>query len=219
MPAAGLRPSPTWRRVCRGLVRVIAMLHLERIGDDGPGAEALAREMFYRGNELALGEFRIMAIPISLKHATDEIDGFGSAMDGWIDRRTGEFVFIPREENYGTLDEEMQADVDRVKASEDFIAIPSRFDFHEYRHMEHFCLSLPDDRVRERLLDAINGKGAFRRFKDTALRLGVRDAWFEYRLKQLAEQVADFLEVNKIPCVDDVGLPERPKVHDLADDD
>ena len=147
-----------------------------------------------------------MALPISLKHATDEIDGFGSAMDGWIDRKAGEFVFIPKEESYGDRDE-FQEEIDRVEGSDDFIAVPDRFDFHEYRHMERFSLAQPDDRVRERLLDAIRGKGAFRHFKDTAHRLGVRDAWFEYRFAKLAVQVAGFLEENGIPYVDDVGLP------------
>ncbi len=154
-----------------------------------------------------------MPIPISLKEATDEVDGPGSAMDGWVHRKTGEFVFIPKEENYGSLDE-FQEEIDRVEASEEFIALPSQFEFHEYRIMEHFSASQPDDRVRERLLDAISGKGAFRRFKDTAHRLGLRDAWFEYRFAALAAQVADFLDENGIPYVDDVGLCKRPSLDD-----
>ncbi len=157
-----------------------------------------------------------MPIPISLKQATDEVDGPGSAMDGWVHRKTGEFVFIPKEENYGSLDE-FQEEIDRVEESEDFIALPSQFDLHEYRIMERFSASQADDRVRERLLEAISGKGAFRRFKDTAHRLGVREAWFEYRFAALAVQVADFLDENGISYIDDVGLPKRARPDDEAD--
>ena len=58
--------------------------------------------------------------------------------------------------------------------------------------MERFCLSQTDDRVRERLLDAISGKGAFRRFKDLAFRLVYATRGSSTGPPGLAEHVAGF---------------------------
>ena len=67
----------------------------------------------------------------------------------------------------------------------------------QYRWMERFVASVQDETLRERLIIAIDGKGAFRRFKDVLLHYpGERERWFSYRAdllhafinKWLAEQ-------------------------------
>lgn len=52
----------------------------------------------------------------------------------------------------------------------------------QYRWMERFVSSVEDEALKERLILAIDGKGAFRRFKDVLLSYPVeRDRWFTYR--------------------------------------
>jgi hypothetical protein len=41
------------------------------------------------------------------------------------------------------------------------------------------------EEIKDRLLRAINGRGAFRRFKDEVFELGVREDWFNYREEKL----------------------------------
>jgi len=68
-----------------------------------------------------------------------------------------------------------------VLHSGDYLALPDQWKLHEYRIISDFCWAQTDDEIRERLLEAIKGKGAFRRFKDRAYDLGVIDQWYEYR--------------------------------------
>jgi len=87
---------------------------------------------------------------------------------------------------------------------ERFIAPPSRFEFHEYSHMERFIGSVEDESASEQLWRAIKGKGAFRYFKDTLHRLGLQDEWYRYREKAMKKFVIDWAEENKVPYTDDL---------------
>ena len=86
-----------------------------------------------------------------------------------------------------------------VLNSEDFIALPDKFEIHEWSIMERFCRSLEDSTQRGQLLDAIHGKGAFRYFKDTIHRLGIADDWYQFRREALEDIASDFLEAHEIP--------------------
>ena len=87
---------------------------------------------------------------------------------------------------------------------ERFVDVPDKFDFHEYREMERFIGTVSDSAVAEELWRAIEGKGAFRYFKDTANRLGLLKQWYEYRDNALNEFVADWAEARKILIEDDM---------------
>ena len=81
---------------------------------------------------------------------------------------------------------------------------------NEYRIMERFCDEITDDRKRERLEDAISGKGAFGRFKAMIEKLDVREQWFDYKHKAYAREARFFLIANEIPFSDDAGLETAP---------
>jgi len=98
----------------------------------------------------------------------------------------------------------------RVLGDKDFIELPSKYDIHEYRIMERFCLSLDDARMSERLLDAISGRGAFRRFKTLVHDKGIQDDWYRYRNDAMKEIAADFLEEHEIPYSDDAPRGGAP---------
>jgi hypothetical protein len=65
----------------------------------------------------------------------------------------------------------------------------------QYRWMERFVTSVSDPALRERLLVAIDGKGAFRRFKDVLLAFPAeRERWFAYRSDLLHFHIQTWLE-------------------------
>ena len=65
----------------------------------------------------------------------------------------------------------------------------------QYRWMERFVASVSDQALRERLLVAIDGKGAFRRFKDVLLAFPAeRERWFAYRSDLLHFHIQTWLE-------------------------
>lgn len=69
----------------------------------------------------------------------------------------------------------------------------------QYRWMERFVVSVQDGPLRERLLVAIDGKGAFRRFKDVLLAFPAeRERWFAYRSDLLHFHIQTWLDHMQI---------------------
>jgi hypothetical protein len=65
----------------------------------------------------------------------------------------------------------------------------------QYRWMERFVGAVADLALRERLLVAIDGKGAFRRFKDVLLAFPAeRERWFAYRSELLHLHIQTWLD-------------------------
>ena len=85
-----------------------------------------------------------------------------------------------------------------VLLSDDWIDLPTMFDFDEYQVMRRFCESISDERLQQRLFAAIRGKGAFGRFKSAVIAAGVQDNWYKYRNECLEEFAADWLKVQGI---------------------
>jgi hypothetical protein len=82
-------------------------------------------------------------------------------------------------------------------------AIPSRI---QYQWLDEFIKAIEDEPVRERMEAAINGKGAFRRFKDILLTLpDERRRWFEYRDQMMRQRIVDWVREQGI-----VPLNEAP---------
>src|ERR1700719_3380543 len=55
----------------------------------------------------------------------------------------------------------------RIVFTDRFQELPTTFDVHEWEIMKDFSLSVESDSIREDLLRAIRGTGAFQRFKDS----------------------------------------------------
>ncbi len=86
-----------------------------------------------------------------------------------------------------------------------FVPLEPASSREQYRWMERFVASVEDDPLRERLVLAVDGKGAFRRFKDVLLSYPVeRDRWFSYRGNLLHIYINGWLNSK------DVGLGENP---------
>jgi Uncharacterised protein family (UPF0158) len=79
-----------------------------------------------------------------------------------------------------------------------FRKLPSKFDVHEWAIMEDFSLSVASNTIREDLLRAIHGAGAFRYFKDTVRRHRIESAWFAFRAEALRQIAIRWCEENQI---------------------
>lgn len=70
-------------------------------------------------------------------------------------------------------------------------AIPSRI---QYQWLDEFIRSIEDEALRKRMEASINGKGAFRRFKDILLTLpDERRRWFEFRDAHMRERIVEWV--------------------------
>ena len=80
-------------------------------------------------------------------------------------------------------DEESEKLKDRIEEdSERYERIPKAESHEGYRDMENFIATVDNERLAELLEVAINGKGAFRRFKDVLLNYPEeRERWFKFK--------------------------------------
>jgi hypothetical protein len=146
---------------------------------------------------------------VSLRDVIDEMEMISDEATAYINRKTGELITVTNEMFSLAEDPDEAADasgwqkdllpkVREVAASEDFIALPGKFEIHEWSIMERFAQSLTDAAVNDELDAALHGRGAFRRFKDTVHRLGIADEWYRFRDATLEQIAIEFLETHAI---------------------
>jgi hypothetical protein len=86
----------------------------------------------------------------------------------------------------------------RIVSTDRFQKFPPKFDVHEWAIMQDFSRSLESDSIREDLLRAIHGAGAFRNFKNTVRQYGIDSAWFAFRTETLRQIARNWCEENQI---------------------
>jgi len=88
--------------------------------------------------------------------------------------------------------------------------IPSRI---QYQWISEFTQSIEIDDTRGRVEAAINGKGAFRRFKDILLTMPEeRKRWFDYRDQLMRTRISDWVKEHNV-----VALNPPPWTEDGTD--
>jgi hypothetical protein len=69
----------------------------------------------------------------------------------------------------------------------------------QYRWMERFIATVEESELRQKLVAAIDGKGAFRRFKDVLMSYPVdRERWFAFRSERLRTAIEVWLDAHAI---------------------
>jgi len=137
----------------------------------------------------------------------------------YLDRKTGAVVLVEEsmlshlkngeEEDLDDFAEWQKQEYEVAKEIADddgsrFIPAPDQFEFHEYRVMEEFIRSIDDNEAANQLWDAINGRGAFRYFKDTLHRLGIQQLWYGYLEKARRAFVIEWAKENNVAFEDDL---------------
>jgi hypothetical protein len=162
---------------------------------------------------------------ISIREIAEEIDMLGDGWSAYLNRRTGELYSFTSEDECGGFldDEEMDqegADLQslpgwqreailkrrEISESDDWLPLPDKFHVHEWSIMNDFTQSIADDDVRQQLLRAIHGTGAFRYFKDLVFQHGIRDQWHQFKLQALERIAADWLDARGVT----IGVEDPP---------
>jgi hypothetical protein len=87
----------------------------------------------------------------------------------------------------------------RIVSTGRFKHLPSKFDVHEWSIMQDFALSVEPGEIRDGLLNAIHGAGAFRNFKYALRTHRIESDWFEFRTGALRQIAIDWCKENHIP--------------------
>ena len=124
----------------------------------------------------------------------------------FINKKTAETVVVSTEslsavendEDVPSWQEDEVEEAKKVYNNSDYIELPEHDEIDGYEIMEDFCFSLKDEKIKEKLLTAIQGRGAFRRFKENIRYYNVIDEWYDYKQKVLENIARDWCEANNI---------------------
>jgi len=149
-----------------------------------------------------------MAIPVRLQDVVEAID-MPEDCQALLDPDTGEIITITDEEFEEAEDPDLDVTelpdwereaVARARSaleSERMLRLPGKFEVHEWNIMRRFAHTFEEPASRE-ILNAIHRSGAFRLFRMTTERLGLREAWYRYREESIKRIARDWLEANGI---------------------
>ena len=113
---------------------------------------------------------------LSLKEVAEEFEDITAGSRLFYNKETGEFEYY--NENFGD-----DADVKKYEADV-WVASPAAQDINEYEIMTDFAKQIADAQLQHRLIVALSGKGAFRRFREICLNTGLSEAWEKFKHKE-----------------------------------
>ena len=122
-------------------------------------------------------------VRVPLQVVIDAVESADNEWNQFLDIVTMEAVSVPESlfiDNFGDEYQKLSDMIDEGFNSR-FFRLPSPYDIHEYSIMERFIGSLPEGAIQDRLENAIRGRGAFRRFKDSIYRLDIEQEWYDFR--------------------------------------
>ena len=117
----------------------------------------------------------------------------------FLDLETGESVFLADElvtglDNEG-LEDEIEENLER------YLRLPTKFEIHEYHIMEEFIWTLKGDRA-DKLEHAIQGRGAFRRFKDMVDRMGISQQWYDFQAEYYRKLAIEWCQEHGLEYIE-----------------
>jgi len=118
--------------------------------------------------------------PINLSTIVEALYMINDETTAFYNTETGAIAFQSEYDSYDDIDSEEFEDAK-------YIALPTQRDIGEYDMMERFADTVQDEHKRELLEVALEGRGAFRRFKDTLIRVDSQTEWYAFRDTAYAE--------------------------------
>jgi hypothetical protein len=140
-------------------------------------------------------------VPISWEALEDAFENNAPEVHSYLHLSTGEVMRVVD----GVADPITHT---RIVADSSYRRVEPVSSREQYRWMERFIATVEEGPLRQRLLQSIDGKGAFRRFKDVLMSFPVdRERWFAFRSERLKMCMEGWLDAQGIEAV------ERPEWH------
>ena len=155
-----------------------------------------------------------MSLPVSLSDVAEAMEGADDQCTVYLQRENGEIVMLTDEEAEHvesreadeSLPEWQRQNLPRVREilnSDVFISLPPQAEIEEYSVMERFCESIEKPALRDELLEAIRGRGAFERFKYAIHTRDIAADWYQFRNEAVRTLAADFLASEAVPFTEE----------------
>ena len=132
---------------------------------------------------------------IKLDDVIEALEFVNDGMDAgaYLNPKTYEIVYI---DDYIDISPEKKEEI-----YDEYISLPSKYYIDEYSMMEEFIETIDDVKLYNQLYIAINGKGAFRRFKDTCINFDIIDDWYRFRDEKYKELAIEWCKDNNIEYI------------------
>ena len=142
-------------------------------------------------------------VPIDWEALEDAFENNAPEVHSYLHVPTGDVLRIVD----GIADPQMHA---RIAADSAYLRIEPVSSREQYRWMERYIPMVEDPELQERLTQAIDGKGAFRRFKDVLMGYGPeRERWFAFRSERLRIFMEAWLNAHALnPVKRPVWVPD-----------
>ncbi|GAC1532794.1 MAG: hypothetical protein NVS3B10_27560 [Polyangiales bacterium] len=134
-------------------------------------------------------------VPIDWEALEDAFENNAPEVHSYLQLATGEVIRVVD----GVADPQMHA---RIAADPGYLRVDPVSSREQYRWMERFIPTVEAVDLRGKLTQAIDGKGAFRRFKDVLMsHAEEREAWFAYRSERLKTFMDAWLAAHSLRAV------------------
>lgn len=147
-------------------------------------------------NEENSQEMERRHVPVVWEAIQDAFENNAPEVHSYLHLSTGEVIRIVD----GIADPGMHS---RIVSDSSYLSIDPVSSREQYRWMECFIATVDDEEFHKKLLGAIDGKGAFRRFKDVLMHYPVdRERWFAFRSERLKVAIEAWLETHGLVAVE-----------------
>src|SRR5579871_3423024 len=121
----------------------------------------------------------VREVPVDWEALEDAFENNAPEVHSYLHLTTGEVLRVVD----GVADPQMHV---RIASDGNYLRIDPVSSREQYRWMERFIPMVDDTELRNKLSQAIDGKGAFRRFKDVLMSYAAdRERWFAFRSERL----------------------------------
>lgn len=137
----------------------------------------------------------IRDVPVDWEALEDAFENNAPEVHSYLHLTTGEVLRVVD----GVADPQMHS---RISSDPNYLRIDPVSSREQYRWMERFIPMVDEGELKTKLSQAIDGKGAFRRFKDVLMSFAAdRERWFTFRSERLRTFMEAWLSAHAIKAV------------------
>jgi hypothetical protein len=152
----------------------------------------------------------LRSVPVDWEALEDAFENNAPEVHSYLHLQTGEVLRIVD----GVADPQMHA---RISADATYLRIDPVSSREQYRWMERYIPMVDDVELRAKLAVSIDGKGAFRRFKDVLMSFGTeRERWFAFRSERLRIFMEAWLNAHALRPVPRPTIIQEPPAEEAA---
>ncbi len=139
-----------------------------------------------------VGSGPLREVPVDWEALEDAFENNAPEVHSYLHLTTGEVLRVVD----GVADPQMHV---RIASDGNYLRIDPVSSREQYRWMERFIPMVEEPTLRAKLTQAIDGKGAFRRFKDVLMSYATdRERWFAFRSERLRTFMEAWLSAHAI---------------------